>query len=644
MTVYAYGWDYSWWNPSDSTLTSNDVDFVCRYLSWDTTGKNIDASEYNHLRSLGISVVLNWEYNTQAPKNGYSQGVSDATKAESLRQSIGAPANAPVYFSVDFDASPGDQSAIDNYLAGCASVIGHARVGVYGSYYVVERCYANGSASWFWQTYAWSGGSVSSHAHIYQFNNGIQSGNADENHALKPNYGQIKPDGTVGTATTGALALSATSHMITVTGAPPPPLDPPPTVTPTARPFLLSDPRTIKLLVAGPDLKPLAPLTTWNSIDVTLTLRDNGSGTVTIPSNSQIYNLLTGTGRRLHLYYQGRIFMAGPITSVETPEESGVPGLLTAAWSSDMTWLGRRLTYPSPSKESTDATQPVNYVVTDTNAETVLRTLFDKNAGPGALTSRQLPHAVLETAHSPLLGSTVSVTAPMSQTLKDSLIAAAMASSPNLGFDLVLDDAVPQLVFRVWAPQDLSNRVRYTRGLNNLNSLTITSTMPTVTVAIVGAEAETVTTDTDTSTTEEKPGKVWERSDADALAAWGRMETWVSTSADSDATTADKDKQSQQDGDLAVLNGSYSVQAAAEVTDTPGRQYGIDYRLGDSVGVTPTVGDPISQTVQAVTLHAEPVSGVTVAPDFGDTTPHMGKTLIGLYQQLQRRIARLEAG
>jgi hypothetical protein len=644
MTNYAYGWDYSWYNPADSTLTSNGVQFVCRYLSYDTTGKNIDAAEYTHLHGLGISVVLNWEYNTQAPKSGYSQGVSDATKAESLRQSIGAPANAPIYFSVDFDASPGDQTAIDQYLAGAASVIGHSRVGVYGSYYVVERCYASGSASWFWQTYAWSGGSISSHAHIHQFNNGIQSGNADEDHALKPEYGQIKPDGTVGSPTTGAFNMSATAHMSVSTGAPPPPVDPPPTVTVKDRPFLLADPRTIKLLVAGPDYRPLAPLTTWSSIEATPTLRDNGVGTLVIPADERIYNLLTGTGNRLHLYYQGRTWLCGPITTVEQPEEGGVPGQLTCTWVSDMTWLGRRLTYPSPSKESTDTTQPANYTATDI-AETVLRNLVDLNIGPGALPARQKSGLVLETAHSPLLGSSVSVTAPMSQTLKDSLAAAAVASTPNLGFDLVLDDAVPQLVFRVWAPVDRSNRVRYTRGLNNVTSADVTSTMPTATVAIVGAEATTVTTDTSTEDTTEKPGKVWERSaDADTLTAWGRQEVWVSSSADSEATQAAQDSQSQQDGDLAVLNGSYSVTVDAQVIDTPGRQYGVDYQLGDTVGYNPPLGEPITQVVQSVTLHAEPQTGVTVIPNFGDATPRMGKDLIGLVQQLQRRIARLEAG
>jgi hypothetical protein len=227
--------------------------------------------------------------------------------------------------------------------------------------------------------------------------------------------------------------------------------------------------------------------------------------------------------------------------------------------------------------------------------------------------------------------------------LKDSAVAAATASTPNLAFDIVLDDTVPQLVFRVWQPGDLSNRIRYTKGLNNLKSVDITSTTPTVTVAIVGAEATTATTDTDTGDTTEKPGKVWERSDADAVTAWGRMETWVSSTADTDATQAAQDSQSQQDGDLAVLNGSQSVQATAEVVDSPGRQYGIDYPLGAIVGVNPSIGDPITQTVQSVTLHAEPQAGVTVIPDFGDTTPRMGRTLIGLFQQQQRRIARLEA-
>jgi len=640
MTNYAYGWDYSWYRPSDSTLTSNGVQFVCRYLSYDTTGKNITPTEYAHKLSIGIAVVLNWEWGANDALDGYSRGVQHATEAESQRQALGAPSNAPIYFSVDFDATPGQQAAIDNYLNGAASVIGHARVGVYGGYYVVERCYANGSASWFWQTYAWSGGSVSSHAHIYQFNNGIQGGQADENHALQPNYGQIKPDGTVGSPTTGAVSLSASSSMVVFTGSAPPGGGGGPVHLPT-RPFELADPRSIRLLVAGPDLKPLSPLTTWSSIEATLNLNDAAQGTLTIPADQSIYDLVAQPGNRLHLYYQGRVFLAGPIVTVETPEQAGVPDVMTVTWTNDLWWLASRLTYPDPGQEST-GTQPASYTLNDTNAETALRTLVNLNAGPGAIASRRAgPYSkiVLEAAHSPLLGSNVSVSAPMSQTLTDTLRDAAAASTPPLAFDVVLDDTVPQLVFRVWAPEDLSSRVRYTRGLNNLSSLTITSTAPTTTLAIVGTEA--TVDDSDNSV----PGKAWERSaDTDLLNAWGRLETYVSSNADSETTSDEQTTQSNQDGDQALSDGAQSVAVAAEVVDSPGRQYGLDYPLGAKVGVTPTVGTPVAAQVQSVTLTASPQDGVQVAPGFGDDTTFKGSVLIAQIQDLQRQVARLQAG
>ena len=70
---------------------------------------------------------------------------------------MGHPADRPIYFSCDFDAAPTDQAAIDSYLTGVADVISLDRTGVYGSYYVVQRCFDNKTAGWAWQTAAWSG-------------------------------------------------------------------------------------------------------------------------------------------------------------------------------------------------------------------------------------------------------------------------------------------------------------------------------------------------------------------------------------------------------------------------------------------------------------------------------------------------------
>jgi len=173
------------------------VQFVCRYLSWLPNGKVIDRAEFQNLLNQGIAVVLNWEYYADDAirgSNHYSDGQVHAREAERQRIALGAP-SCPLYFSADFDATPAQQAAINSYLDGVASVIGRDRVGVYGSYYVIERTLGAGKATWGWQTYAWSGGNVSSKAHLYQYLNGVMGGQADRDRSLKDNFGQITKAG-----------------------------------------------------------------------------------------------------------------------------------------------------------------------------------------------------------------------------------------------------------------------------------------------------------------------------------------------------------------------------------------------------------------------------------------------------------------
>jgi hypothetical protein len=184
------------------------VQFVCRYLSWLPNGKVIDKAEFQNLLNQGIAVVLNWEYYADDAirgSNHYADGQVQAREAERQRIALGAPV-CPIYFSADFDATAGQQAAINSYLDGVASVIGRDRVGVYGSYYVIERTLGAGKAKWGWQTYAWSGGNVSSKAHLYQYLNGVMGGQADRNRSLQDNFGQITKAGVANDSNSGGLS------------------------------------------------------------------------------------------------------------------------------------------------------------------------------------------------------------------------------------------------------------------------------------------------------------------------------------------------------------------------------------------------------------------------------------------------------
>lgn len=187
----AQGLDYSWGRPNLDTVKAQGYSFVARYLAAQGGGKEITSGEAAQIRAHGLGLCLVYEQYAQRPKEGRAAGKADAATAVSQARSVGFPDDRPIYFAVDWDTTEGDQAAIDEYLRGAAEVIGAGRVGVYGSFYVVERCAANGSAKWFWQTYAWSGGQVSGHTHFLQYKNGQSVGGADVdfNESKKDDFG-----------------------------------------------------------------------------------------------------------------------------------------------------------------------------------------------------------------------------------------------------------------------------------------------------------------------------------------------------------------------------------------------------------------------------------------------------------------------
>lgn len=189
------GLDYAGGVPQPTAIVNAGYGFVCRYLTpggAGLPGKLLTPSEFTALQAAGIAVVLNFETTADRMRAGHDAGIADAQVAHATANSLGIPADRAVYFSADFDATPVDQVAIDAYLTGAASVIGAARVGVYGSYYAVQRCLDNGTAHWAWQTSAWSGGLIEPRAHIYQHGGTVLVGGVecDINEALQVDFGQ----------------------------------------------------------------------------------------------------------------------------------------------------------------------------------------------------------------------------------------------------------------------------------------------------------------------------------------------------------------------------------------------------------------------------------------------------------------------
>ncbi len=203
--------DYAWGRPSIASLKAAGAVAVCRYLSYNTTGKNLTKAEADGLRAGGIDIVSNWEQAGSWTEyaGGQATGRTHAVEANRQHLADGGPPDRPIYFSTDFNptsltrmldrpidpgrlrwlsnlphpdrqhfehAAPsederawvvthirantlpraGQLATIADYYRGVASVIGLDRTGAYGGYNTIKYLFDAGVIRWGWQTYAWS--------------------------------------------------------------------------------------------------------------------------------------------------------------------------------------------------------------------------------------------------------------------------------------------------------------------------------------------------------------------------------------------------------------------------------------------------------------------------------------------------------
>lgn len=228
------GFDYAFApHPAPAVLKQAGASFVARYVSSlaanDANGKNLLSSELAGLLNAGLSVVLVAEEGGSRMLSGRPAGIADATHADAVARAL-KMAGIPVYFACDFDATPAQQAPINAYLQGAASVIGVLRVGIYGGYYPVGRALDAGTATYAWQTEAWSGGQWDSRAQIRQYAAPESLGGAqvDRNDARAADYGQwprpaapvpsvpvpVAPAGHQFTVTVPALSLGQSGNWV----------------------------------------------------------------------------------------------------------------------------------------------------------------------------------------------------------------------------------------------------------------------------------------------------------------------------------------------------------------------------------------------------------------------------------------------
>jgi len=165
-----------------SCLAMEGYDFVGRYYNKNNPSKNLSFAEANFLSSIGLRIVAIWEngFPTSASYFSYRTGLADGTAAyEYAKTTISQPILSPIYFAVDYDASPQDVAGvISEYFNGVVSAfnpMGNGSpeyfIGVYGSGLVCRKMLETGIAthSWLAQSTSWRESNTFANYNIKQF-------------------------------------------------------------------------------------------------------------------------------------------------------------------------------------------------------------------------------------------------------------------------------------------------------------------------------------------------------------------------------------------------------------------------------------------------------------------------------------------
>jgi hypothetical protein len=144
-----------------SDIQEAGYSFVCRYYGYVTEQGNLTLEEATTLSQSGLQIVAIWEDGqpTDVSYFSYAKGVEDGKRALNYAQVIGQPEGSAIYFAVDYDVDPAnDSEAIKDYFDGVKVGLTSAyRVGVYGSGYTCSFLLDKGTVDYTWlaQSIGW---------------------------------------------------------------------------------------------------------------------------------------------------------------------------------------------------------------------------------------------------------------------------------------------------------------------------------------------------------------------------------------------------------------------------------------------------------------------------------------------------------
>lgn len=365
------------------------------------------------------------------------------------------------------------------------------------------------------------------------------------------------------------------------------------------------------------------PIVCWKQVEAVQRLNMPGSGQFTAPAYPWLLDQVEAA-HRLMLIRNGSVWLSGPIEQMHlgrgvSGENSGV-GLVRTTWADDMAMFGARVTYPDPALASNAQTTHEHWVTTG-NAELALRTLVSGNAGPTALTPRQIPKLVL--------GDLAGVGNAVTFSTRFEVLTEALRTVAERGGGLAFRtrQVGRQILFEVRRPVDRSASLRFGFNLGNLSELEYTWTSPTASVVLVGGAGEGVNR------------VIVERTNADAVTRYGRSERFV------DSRGADAHDELLKAGDEALTEGAETAQLTTVTVDTRYAHFGpgLDMDLGDLASVQVWPGREVTETIRSATLTATAGGGEQIAVTVGGQEAMADPEWVRKLRRVDRELRYLQA-
>lgn len=316
---------------------------------------------------------------------------------------------------------------------------------------------------------------------------------------------------------------------------------------------------------------------------------------------------------------------SGPLSAPDIDAPEGSPEVtLNVFGYTDEVHLNDRIMYPSPNlSDELQFNGTASHYVRTGDAETVMRTAVDDQAGPAALPERRVRGLILEPTNLNR-GPATTVNTRYVPNLLETLV--EISNTSGLGFRVLQSGA--NLVFSVTSPTDLSLSAVFSRDRGSLNSYRYGLKAPTVTDVSVAGQGELKDRLIKHSATNRLTDTMWGR----------RIEQFQ------DRRDADSVSVLIEAGYEAWVEGGSSSMLELNTIDLPNLSYGKDYKLGDLVTVELESGISISEVIRQVTLTWTP-GGLQVTPLVGTESYSDPKEprSVKIIRDMMKRLGKLEA-